>query len=115
MPAAKKTIIGLTEPVTICGKDTKKEITARIDTGATKSSIDLNLAAELHLGPIIKSKVVKSAHGNKLRPVIECEIELAKKKIKTEFTLAERSHMKYEVLIGQNVLKQHFLIDPSKE
>ncbi len=114
MTAEKKIIIGLTEEVIIQGKEKSKKIKAKIDTGATKSSIDVNLAAELHLGPIIKSKMVKSAHGSKMRPVIECEIELAEKKMNAEFTLAERGHMKYKVLIGQNALEKHFLIDPSR-
>ena len=74
-----RTIIGLTEKVTITGKNKKKTLTARIDTGATKSSIDARLAASLQLGPVIKTKLVKSAHGNSLRPVIEVEIKLAKK------------------------------------
>ncbi|MBD3164607.1 hypothetical protein GF323_05365 [Candidatus Woesearchaeota archaeon] len=110
-----KNIIGLTEYITICGKKKQKKIKARIDTGATKSSIDLNLASKLHLGPIIRSRMVKSAHGNKIRPVIECEIKISMKRLKAEFTLAERTHMKYEALIGQNILKKGFLIDPSKE
>jgi hypothetical protein len=112
---ANKTIIGLTETVTIYGNGKNKKIKAKIDTGATKSSIDIKLAKELHLGPIIKSRMVKSAHGTKLRPVVEGKIMLAKRKIDTEFTLAARDHMKYRVLIGQNALKKHFLINPSKE
>jgi hypothetical protein len=114
MSKVEKTIIGLIENVMVFGKNKKKNIVAKIDTGATKSSIDFSLASELHLGPVIKSKMVKSAHGNKIRPVIEAEIELAGKKMNTEFTLAGRDHMKYKILIGQNALKKDFLIDPSK-
>lgn len=109
-----KTIIGLAEKVNIQYDGGKKNVIAKIDTGATKSSIDTNLAAELKLGPVIKSKLVKSAHGSKLRPIIEATIELAGKKIKSEFTLADRAHMKYRILIGQNILKDGFLIDPTK-
>ncbi|MBW2989778.1 RimK/LysX family protein [Candidatus Woesearchaeota archaeon] len=109
-----KTVIGLVESSTILAKDNvKKTIMAKIDTGASKSSIDVNLASQLKLGPIIKSKLVKSASGNKLRPVIESTIELAGKRIKAEFTLADRWHMKYRVLIGQNILKHGYLIDAS--
>ena len=108
-----KIVIGLTEHVKINNKDEEEELVARIDTGATKSSIDLNLASKLKLGPIIKSKMVKSAHGNRLRPIIEAEIEIRGKKIKSEFTLADRAHMKYKILVGQNILKQGFVIDPS--
>ena len=106
--------IGLEEKVTIQHDSGKKSVIAKIDTGATKSSIDTNLAAELKLGPVIKSKLVKSAHGSKLRPIIEASIELAGRKIKSEFTLADRAHMKYRILIGQNILKEGFLIDPTK-
>ena len=109
-----KVVIGLIERVSIHGNPRKKVVIAKIDTGATKSSIDTNLAAELKLGPVIKSKLVKSAHGSKLRPIIEATIELAGKKIKSEFTLADRAHMKFSILIGQNILKEGFLIDPEK-
>ena len=107
-------VIGLAEKVSVKYEKGGKSVVAKIDTGATKSSIDTNLAAELKLGPVIKSKLVKSAHGSKLRPIIEAEIELAGKKIKSEFTLADRAHMKYRILVGQNILKDGFLIDPTK-
>lgn len=109
-----RVVIGLAEKASIHYDKGSKNVTAKIDTGATKSSIDTSLAAELKLGPVIKSKLVKSAHGSKLRPIIEATIELAGKKIKSEFTLADRAHMKYRILIGQNILKDGFLIDPTK-
>ena len=109
-----KTIIGLTEKVTLFSPKGKKQYLARIDTGATKSSLDAVLVAQLELGPIVSSRMVKSAHGNRLRPVIEAEIEIAGKRIKEKFTLAERDHMNYKILIGQNILIKGFLIDPSK-
>lgn len=110
-----KIVIGLTEKVKVHFKRGEKTVIAKIDTGATKSSIDIELASKLGLGPVIKSKLIKSAHGNKLRPIIEAEIELAGKQMKSEFTLADRTHMKYMILIGQNILKNGFLIDPTKQ
>lgn len=110
------TIIGLTENVELISANGHIEkIVAKIDTGATKSSIDTQLASKLKLGPIIKSKIVKSAHGNQLRPVIEAEIILAGKRMKSEFTLADRVHMRYKVLIGVNILENEFLINPQKK
>jgi hypothetical protein len=110
-----KIVIGLTEKIVLKLKGNKKEeIMAKIDTGASKSSIDLKLAAKLKLGPVIKSKMIKSAHGNRLRPIIIADIEIARKRVKSEFTLADRSHMTYPILIGVNTLKHGFLIDPSK-
>lgn len=109
-------IVGLTETISLVSNDGKvQDVMAKIDTGATRSSIDIKLASKLNLGPVIKSKMVRSAHGNKLRPIVEANLLLAGKKIKSEFTLADRSNMKYDVLIGVNVLKQGFLVDPSKE
>ena len=36
--------------------------------------------------------------------------------IEAEFTLADRAHMNYPLLIGQNILKKgNFLIDPNKK
>ncbi|MBS3131083.1 ATP-dependent zinc protease [Candidatus Woesearchaeota archaeon] len=113
--ASKRIIVGLSEKVRIfSGNGKKKLFRSKIDTGASKSSLDLALADEMGLGPIIKSKIIKSAHGTKLRPVIEAEIEIAGKRLKSEFTLADRTHMKYRVLIGVNVLKHGFLVDPSR-
>ena len=109
-----KIVIGLAERVNVLNHRGRKGVIAKIDTGATKSSIDTNLATELSLGPVIKSRLVKSAHGSKLRPIIEAEIELAGRVIKSEFTLADREHMKFRILIGQNILKEGFLIDPTK-
>ena len=113
---AEKTIIGLIEEVTILTNDNhKKKVLAKIDTGASKSSIDLNLASELKLGPVIKTKLIKSAHGVKVRPVLNVTIILHGKQMKAEFTLADRRHMNYRMLLGQNILKHEFLIDPNKK
>ena len=106
-------ILGLTEPIKVFGTKSKKVI-ARIDTGATKSSIDAKLAAELNLGPIIRTKLVKSSHGTSIRPIIKAKISILGEELVEEFTIADRTHMKYQVLIGQNILKHNFLIDPQK-
>ncbi len=107
-----KIIIGLTEFVTIYGKKKHVKIKARIDTGATNSSIDANLASELGFETVLKSKKIKSAHGIRMRPVVEFDVTIGGKKMTTEFTLAAREHMKYKVLISQKALKHSFIIDP---
>jgi hypothetical protein len=109
-----KTIVGLTEEVTIYGSRRKRKIIARIDTGATRSSIDQHLAKKLELGPERKKTIVKTAHGIGERPVIKERVKIHGRIIKAFFTVADRSHMKYKVLIGQNILKRRFLVDPSK-
>src|SRR3989344_8856366 len=109
----KKIILGLTERIVIQGHDGEHMALAKIDTGASKSSIDLNLALNLKLGPVVESRIVKSAHGNKLRPVIDADILLGGKRVRAKFTLADRGHMRYKVLIGENILRGGYLIDPS--
>ena len=108
-----KTTIGLTEQVQFLPQ--KITVLARIDTGATKSSIDAALAKKLNL-VTIDQRVVKSAHGRSLRAVVKTQIAFAHKIITGKFTVAHRKHMKYQVLIGQNMLQgKGFLIDPDKE
>lgn len=109
-----KKIIGLTEKIKIKNKDNEKQIEARIDTGATISSIDAQLAAEMSLGPLIKTKKVKSSHGMSVRPVVKATIVLKGVEITGNFTIADREHMKYDMLIGQNILKKGFLVDTTK-
>ena len=78
-----KTIIGLTEKINVFGlKEISKSIIARIDTGATISSIDSKLASTLKLGPVIRTKMVKSAHGNRSRPIVPARIIIKDKEIK---------------------------------
>jgi hypothetical protein len=50
----KRTVVGLTEPVTIIGESEEFNVVARIDSGATFSSIDKAIFEKLKLGPIIK-------------------------------------------------------------
>lgn len=107
---AEKTIIGLVEPV----KVNEKKFLARIDTGAYRSSIDKHVAKFLKLQPIKKVRV-KSAHGSSLRPVIKIPIELANRRFRATFNIADRSELKYHILIGRNILKKGFLIDTSKK
>lgn len=116
MDIDKDKILGLTEPVILYGKEEKKAKTiARVDSGATISSIDVAMASKLNLGPILKTKIVKSANGQSRRPTIESVIEIKGKKIKSLFTIADRRNMKFPILIGQNTLKEgKFLINPSK-
>ena len=111
----RKHVIGLSEKVRVLGKEKHKDVMARIDTGAMKSSIDESLVAELRLGPIKRTMLIKSATGKRSSPVIDVNIILNGERFKREFTVAKRSYMKYKVLIGVNILKKGFVVDPSKK
>lgn len=110
----ERTILGLVGHVTLQGNNgDEKEVTARIDSGATSSSIDIQLAEKLQLGPILRTRLVKSASGVKKRSIVSAKVNIKGRVIEAEFSLADRSHMTYQILIGQNILKKGgFLIDP---
>lgn len=111
-----RAVLGLNERVKITGPlGDERSVNARIDTGATKSSVDVKLAAEIKLGPILKTKVVKSASGSGMRPVVRATITIQGREIESEFTIADRDSLKFKVLIGQDILKEGFVIDPSKK
>lgn len=108
----KKTIIGLTEKTII----KNKKITAKIDTGATMSSIDIRLAAKLELGPLLSTtKRYKNVHGQRTRALVKVPFKIKDRKMNFKFNIMDRKGMKYKILIGQNILKKNFLIDPSKK
>lgn len=110
----EKTVLALIERIDVKSSQGKVEsVLAKIDTGADNSSIDHSIAAKLELGPIVKTKKIVSSHGQSLRPVIKVTVVIAGKPITEHFTLYNRSHMKYPILIGKNVLRKGFLIDPS--
>ena len=111
----EQAIIGLVEEVEIHGPKGQKAVQARIDTGARSNSIDATLAKELGVIPSIETVVVKSASGTSVRPITKLAITLAGHKLEGRFTVADRKNLKYPLLIGRNILKNGFLIDPSKE
>ncbi|NQZ84486.1 MAG: ATP-dependent zinc protease [Nanoarchaeales archaeon] len=109
----KRIIIGLIESITLENGVTYK---AKIDTGADSSSIDSNLLEKLGEKKIISHRFVKSALGRIKRPKVNLEVEFQSKKFTESFTVADRSHLRYKVLIGKDILKKEgFLIDPNKQ
>lgn len=109
LPDGKKTIVGLVEEVEI----NDRPFLARIDTGAAMSSIDLGLASELQLGPLVAKRTIVSAHGRGMRPVIKALVKIKGRRIRASFSIIHRAHMEYPMLIGRNILRKNFLIDPS--
>lgn len=112
----KKRTVGLVEKVKIHGRGKSVEGEALIDTGAAMTSIDLALAAESNLGPVLRTFKTKAPIIKKVdkRPVVRATIELRGKKFRIEANLNDRSHMKYPVLIGRNVLYGNFVVDVEK-
>lgn len=103
-------IINGVEEVKIRGWDGQIEaVSGRVDTGAFRSSIDRGLAEKL--GLLNKENILwmarfryRSASGAQSRPVIGLTFWLAGRKIKSSASVADRSKMKYPLLIGRNDL-----------
>ncbi len=114
----KKQIVGLIEPVKIIGKTTV-EARAKFDTGAARSCIDEKIADKLKLGPVIKFVRVKSATLGEIkyvrRPVYRAKIEIAGKRIPVEISTADRKNLKYDVLIGRDIIKSNFIVDVERK
>jgi hypothetical protein len=121
-----KTIIGSEEVISFpeVGIDS---ISARIDTGATTSSLGVKKIQE-NDGVLCctmpnqqkvcfkdyTKKVVKSSFGHiEERYVIRLLVNVHGRSVRTNFTLANRSKMKFPVLIGRNLLKGKFIVDVS--
>ncbi len=103
------------------------KLPARIDTGAAKSSLDARELkvhedrvefklprkyGNLHLRlPIIEWRHVRTPDGLERRPIVELEICLGSKRILTLVNLADRSMVKYPLILGRNFLKEDFVVD----
>ena len=133
-----KTILGQSEWVYV--STAKDNFKGRIDTGAATSSINavdierferdgekwvrFNLThAKGDKSEIIEAKVVRIAKitqssnpdENVERPVVELHVRIGDVANLTEFTLTNRLHMEYPVLIGRTFMQDVILVDVSKE
>ena len=125
-------IIGEVEPVTIVKAGLTRP--ARIDTGATTSSLDARdiqrferdgkkwvrftlldrrSKKEVKVESRLTRTVEITRHGTdpQLRPVVKLKAILGKVRINREFSLTDRSAFTYPVLIGRNFLEGEFIVD----
>lgn len=122
---AEKEIIGANTFIEIEGI---KNIPAKIDTGADSSSVhaenisvseDGTLTFEI-FGKKISTKdfkvaIVRSSNGDEeIRYRAPLSVKIGKKKIKSFFSLSDRSKNIFPVLIGRKTIKNKFVVDVSK-
>lgn len=113
-------------------------LTARIDTGAEVSSLDARevtefkrdgntwvrfriMNAEGEPSEEIERRVVRhvrilqsSNEDSERRPVVRLRVAIGAHAQVAEFTLTDREHLTYPVLIGRNVLKDVMVVDVSR-
>lgn len=100
-------VIGYIEDVMIRGTEDTKHVMAKSDTGAARTSIDLELAAEIGAGPIRRAALVRSgsAKRSRARPVVDLVVGINGSWHSVTASVEDRRHMNYQVLLGRDILE----------
>ena len=108
-------LIGYIEDVVVTGTSGSTNAYAKSDTGATRTSIDTKLAAEIGAGPIKSMTRVKSGSvkGGKARPVVDLVIGIGGNQHTVTASVEDRGHMEYPLLLGRDIL-EHYRVDVRK-
>ena len=126
-------IIGEVEPIYFLPM--KSPFAARIDTGATTSSLDCQdveyferdgekwvafklknrKTGEEHVfeKKVERSFKVKRAGKDKSRKAIKMDVKMGGEVFSAVFSIADRSNFDYQGLVGRNILTGRFLVDTS--
>ncbi|MDY6765605.1 MAG: ATP-grasp domain-containing protein, partial [Halobacteria archaeon] len=102
-------VIGYTEKVTVSGTSGTETVIAKSDTGASRTSIDIGLAAEVGAGPIKNITRVKSGSrkSSKSRPVVDLVVGVGGGRHTVTASVEDRTHMDYPLLLGRDILKDY--------
>jgi RimK family alpha-L-glutamate ligase len=125
VPACKPTIgrrerseqptIGYTTEVVVSGTTGSATVVAKSDTGASRTSIDTGVAADVGAGPIRRTSRVRSgsSKSSRTRPVVDIVVGIAGNHYTVSANIEDRSHMENPVLLGRDIL-EHYQVDISK-
>ena len=114
----EKQVVRLVARVTINGPGGEESVRAKVDTGADRTTVDGELAAKLKLETTGSKVKVKAMGGRHLmeRPLVKAAVTLKGRTFKLTVGVADRSQMRYRVIIGRDILRSgYFLIDPSRK
>lgn len=131
MSPVEQTTIGRLEHIALPGLGVSR-VEAKIDTGAYRSALHYQrlkvrtvdgvklLTVVFQMGGRRKTKVfksfkrvtVKSSNGEASRRyLISTRVRLGTHVVRAQFTLFDRSDMKYQVLLGRKFLRGRFMVD----
>jgi len=133
---ADKLIVGRQENVWL--EDFQITLSARIDTGAETASLDARNIEEFERdgSPWVRFDIMRPDSGESVtlerevdriarilqsssekperRAVISLGIVIGDIRQRAEFTLSDRSHLDYQILIGRNILQDLMVVDVAK-
>jgi len=109
-------VIGYTEDVVVSGTSGSETVVAKSDTGATRTSIDTQLAADIGAGPIKSIAKVRSgsSKSSKSRPVVDVVVGVGGNRHTVTASVEDRSHMNYPVILGRDILGD-YQVDVSRQ
>jgi hypothetical protein len=112
-----KRVVRLVQRVVVAGPGGEESVRAKVDTGADRTTVDELLAARLKLVPTGSKVAVKASAAGRMveRPLVSAAVTMAGKTFNLRVGVADRSQMRYAVIIGRDILRSgDFLIDPSR-
>ncbi|RQG99656.1 RimK family alpha-L-glutamate ligase [Natrarchaeobius oligotrophus] len=114
-PDVEPAVIGYTEEVVLSGTAGSKSVVSKSDTGATRTSIDTALAADIGAGPIKSITRVRSGSSKtaKSRPVVDVVVGVGGNQHTVTASVEDRSHMDYPVILGRDIL-ENYQVDVSR-
>jgi hypothetical protein len=126
--AAEKITIGAVEEVMLLPWGV--QFPARVDTGAGTSSIDVceisvkgkmvhftladRCGGHRLILPLVEMRRIQTSEGSDERPVVEMELCIGSRRIRTHITLNDRSRLEFPFLVGRNILEGNFIVDVSR-
>ena len=98
--------LGYTETVRLNAPDGPTDVEAKVDTGAARTSIGVDLAADIEAGPVRSTTNVRSAsaESNRTRPLVDIEFAVEGGWESVTASIEDRSNMNYDMLLGRDVL-----------
>jgi len=114
-PPTDPVVVGFVEEVVVSGTRGSRMVRAKSDTGADRTSIDAQLAADVGTGPIKDVVRVKSgsAQGGRSRPLVDVVVGVGGRQHTVTASVEDRNHMTYPLLLGRDIL-QHYHVDVTR-
>lgn len=114
---SRRKTIGVIEEVIVRGPSGEIHVRAKVDTGATRTTLDTELARRLGLGPVLRHVRTRAAAAEhpEQREVVSAVLVIAGETFDAQVAITDRKDMTYHMIVGMDVLKRSgFVISPRK-